>query len=1031
MLFAILLALVCIYQLSFTLITKIVEKDAVKYAQSKFLKIQADQKDIKITDKRTLIDSLNQAYLDSISGEVVYNFLGIRKYTFSECKEREINLGLDLKGGMNVTLEVSVIDLIKAMSDNSKDTTFLNAIALAKKYQKDSQEDFLTLFGRAFEDIDPNARLAAVFSTLDLKDRISYNSTNEEVLSVLRQETTSAIDNSINILRTRIDRFGVSQPNIQELGKAGRVLVELPGVKDPDRVRKLLQGTANLEFWETYENKEIYQYLLDANKRIKEIESASEDIEKAKKDSTLSEDKESDAEPVLLTKLDSSTADTTKQEELSLLEQLEKDTLTADTAQATPDQIIKDYPLFSILTPRTTREGQLLDGAAVGFSHFKDTNKVNKYLRLKQIKSLFPRDLKFLWTIKPFDEVGNFYELVAIKITSRDEKPALEGDVITNARAEFGESRASAEVSMSMNSEGAKVWARLTRENVGRQIAIVLDNYVYSYPVVQDEIKGGRSSITGNFSIPEAKDLANILKSGKLPAPARILNEEIVGPSLGHESINAGLSSFIIAFFVILLYMVFYYNKAGFVADIALIANIFFIIGVLASLGAALTLPGIAGIVLTIGMSVDANVLIYERIREELKAGKGLKLAINDGYKNAYSAIIDANVTTLLTGVVLYTFGTGPIKGFATTLVIGILTSLFAAIFLTRLIFTWLLDKNKKITFATRITENAFKNINFNFLKKRKIFYAISVIVILIGLVSLFSKGLNYGVDFKGGRSYIVRFKNDVSTVDIQKSLKTVYGEVPEVKTFGGNNQVKITTKYLIEESNPETDKIVETKLYEGLKSTIGKNVSFDTFIKDYRMSSQKVMPSISDDIKFSAVLAILFSLIFIFLYIFIRFKNWRFGLGAITALFHDVLILLGIFSILYGILPFTLEINQAFIAAILTVIGYSINDTVVVFDRIREYTGLYRKRERSETINSALNSTLSRTFSTSLSTAFVLLAIFIFGGEVIRGFIFAMLIGVLVGTYSSLFIATPVYFDALKKSKEDPVIIREKKKRK
>ncbi|MCK4663913.1 MAG: protein translocase subunit SecDF [Bacteroidales bacterium] len=1033
-LFAILLALVCIYQMSFTWKTYKVNKDAEEYAQGDLVK--------------------ENFYLDSMASEVIYNFLWVREFTFRECKEREINLGLDLKGGMNVTLEVSVVDVIKALSNYSKDTTFINSINLAKKLQQDSQEDFVTLFGKAFETIDPNGKLAAIFATVELKDRINYNSTNEEVLNVIRKETDDAIDNSFNILRNRIDRFGVTQPNIQHLEISGQILVELPGVKEPERVKKLLQGTAQLEFWETYENKEVYQYLLDANEKIKQMQETSE--EEAQKEDTVIEKTSSDKpkdeiaeetseDKLIVDEIDKSDTTTV---ETSLLEQLESDSLSTDSIAPGTDQLLKDYPLFSVLKPRVNNQGQLLGGAAVGWAHHKDIPKVDEYLNLKQVKALFPRNLKFLWSIKAFDKEENYYELIAIKITSRDSRPALEGDVITNARAEFGQSSANSEISMSMNNEGAKIWARLTKENKGRQIAIVLDDYVYSSPVVQNEIKGGRSSITGQFSVAEAKDLANILKSGKLPAPAKIIQEAIVGPSLGKEAINSGLWSFVIAFIIVLLYMIFYYNRAGWVADLALIANVFFIIGIMASLGAVLTLPGMAGIILTIGMSVDANVLIYERIKEELTAGKGLKLAISDGYKNAYSSIIDANVTTLLTAIILAYFGKGPIQGFATTLIIGILTSLFSAIFITRLIYERMLDKNKKITFATALTKNAFKNINFNFLGKRKVFYSISLIFILIGIVSLFTRGLNYGVDFTGGRTYQVMFSNSVSTENIQQALKDVYGEAPEVVHIGGDNQVKITTQYYlnIDEPSPEdiaeiakqginiddpsVDDIVDAKLYLGLKSIIGDNVDFKTFLSDFRRSSQKIGPTIADDIKVSAVYAILFSIIIIFFYIFIRFKNWQFGLGAVAALIHDALLVVGLFSIFYGFMPFSLEIDQAFIAAILTVVGYSINDTVVVFDRVREYLGLYKKRERSEIINSALNSTLSRTFSTSLSTFVVLLTIFIFGGEVIRGFTFALMIGIIVGTYSSLFIASPIVYDTVKGIAETKRVLKGKKKR-
>lgn len=986
------LVVVIIYQLSFTVVTSKVKKDAAGYAQGNLVK------------ESNYIDSISSLKKDE------WSFLG---YTYKECQEKEINLGLDLKGGMNVILEISVVDIIKSLSNYSKDTTFLQAIQKAKVDMKNSQEDFVTLFGKAFEEIDPNARLAAIFNTLELKNRVDFNSTNADVLKVLHEETESAIANSFNILSSRIDRFGVTQPSIQRLGTQGRIMVELPGVKDPKRVRKLLQGTANLEFWETYDNSEVAPYLMQANEKLKTILAATNPADSVKNVKTLLNTPEQKT---------TSPADTGEQ---SLLEQIKQDT-SAQTAEEnqTLDQFKQDNPLFAVLYPNTTQDGKFVPGSGIGFAHYRDTAKVNQYLHMEQIRSIFPRDLRFVWHVKPYkyDESGNLYELHAIKVSTRDGRAPLGGDAITGAREEFSQTSGEAKVTMNMNAEGSKTWARLTRDNINRFIAIVLDGYVYSAPRVNSEIKGGSSEITGDFTIDEAKDLANILKSGKLPAPAKIIQETVVGPSLGHKAITDGLHSFLIAFLIVMLYMLFYYSRrAGAVADIALVANMFFLIGVLASLGAVLTLPGIAGIVLTIGMSVDANVLIYERIKEELRSGKGIKLAIKEGYKNAYSAIIDANVTTLLTGIILYLFGTGPIKGFATTLVIGILTSLFSAIFITRLIYERNLTHQSKFSFSTRITENAFKNVDIKFIEKRKMFYVISGIIVLIGIGSLFTRGLNPGVDFTGGRTFVVQFPQPLSTVEVQDNLKNVFGEAPEVKVFGNDNQLKITTQYLIDD--PEADDSVEVQLYKGLKPLLGDNVSKDEFLTDYRQSSLTVGPTIADDIKVEAVWAILFSLLIMFIYILIRFRNWQFGMGAILALIHDSVIVLGIFSLFYGRLPFSLEIDQAFIAAILTVVGYSVNDTVVVFDRIREYVGLYPKRDRTEILNSALNSTLSRTLSTSFSTFIVLLIIFLFGGEVIRGFTFALLVGVVVGTYSSLFVATPVVFDTIRKSETTRVL--------
>ena len=1005
--FAIALAVVCVYQLSFTFASRKVERDARNYAQGD--------------------STREELYIDSIGSEVVYNIL-LRKYTYRECKEREINLGLDLKGGMNVTLEVSMVDMIRSLSNYNTDSTFNQAIALALEYQKDSQEDFVTLFGRAFEEIDPNGMLAAIFATRELRGQIDFNSSNVDVLRVIRSETEGSMDNAFNVLRSRIDRFGVVQPNIQRLETQGRILVQLPGVKEPERVRKLLQGTAVLEFWETYDNSEIFPYLQQANERLREILDAEAALRESETDvaegsGEQTAPSQAEEQNPLLAELEQP-ADTGDQE-LSLLDQIIADSLMGDTTSAlTLEQFVEENPLLGILQPNVTRQGQFVPGAGIGFAHTKDTAKVIRYLKMNQIRSLFPRDVRFHWDMAPYDEAENYFVLYSLRISGRDGRPPLEGGSVTNASVDFAQTGGAPTVTMGMNSEGAQVWARLTRDNVGKAIAILLDGFVVSAPTVDEEIPNGRSTIRGNFSYADAEDLSNVLKSGKLPAPARIIQEAIVGPSLGQAAISSGLNSFLLAFLVVMLYMVFYYSRrAGLVADFALMANMFFLIGVLASLGAVLTLPGIAGIVLTIGMSVDANVLIYDRIREEIIAGKGIRLAINDGYKNARSAIIDANVTTLLTGIILLVFGTGPIKGFATTLVIGISTSLFSAIFITRLIYERMLTKNRKITFATKLTENAFRNTNVQFLANRKIFYVISSIIVIAGVVSLLTRGLNQGIDFTGGRTYVIKFEESVNTMDVQSSLEIVLGEAPQVITFGSDNQVRISTKYKIDENAVEVDEEVEQLLYEGLQPFIGDDVSFESFMSEYRQSSQKVGPTIADDIKVQAIWAILFALLVIFIYILIRFRNWQYGLGAVAALLHDVLIILGIFSLFYGIMPFSLEIDQAFIAAILTVVGYSINDTVVVFDRIREYVGLYRKRDRTEIMNMALNSTLSRTFSTSLSTFFVLLMIFLFGGEVIRGFTFALLIGVVVGTYSSLFIATPVVYDTILKSETTRVL--------
>jgi SecD/SecF fusion protein len=1030
--FAIALAIVCLFQLSFTFFSKRVEKKAVEYSMNDAAKSQAKElaKGNAVLEP-LLLDSISKAreryYLDSMSGEVVYNIL-VRKYTYQEVKERELNLGLDLKGGMNVTLEVSVVDIVRALSGNSTNPVFTQAIDLARERQKTSQTDFVTLFGEAFAEVDPNAQMAAIFNTVDLKDRISFNSTNKEVLEVIRQETKGAIDRTFNILRTRIDRFGVAQPNIQQLQTAGRILVELPGIKEPERVRKLLQGTAQLEFWETYQFAELVPYFEEANKRlaassIAETTTSSNDTVSAAEPVDSASSTPVDADTSALASTDTSSND--------LLDKISDTTAAKDNANF--EKYAKENPLFAYLNPAIfpNAQGQYFpgEGATVGFATIKDTARVNRML--KQTRGSFPRDLKLAWTVKPEKDRQDVLELIALKVNSRDGQAPLGGDAVIDARQDY-DPNGRVEITMLMNAEGAKTWKRLTADNIGSQIAIVLDDYVYSAPRVNSEIPNGRSSITGNFTIEEAQDLANILKAGKLPAPARIVQEEVVGPSLGRESINAGLASFIIAFFLVLIYMVLYYNRAGWVADLALVTNIFFIFGVLTSLGAVLTLPGIAGIVLTLGMAVDSNVIIYERVREELRAGKGTRLAITDGYNNAYSAIIDGNVTTLLTAIVLYIFGSGPVQGFATTLIIGIITSLFTSIFISRIIFEGLLNKNKNVPFDNQYSRFAFTKVNFDFIALRRKMYIASGVLIFIGIISLATKGLNFGVDFSGGRTYVVRFDAPVNTNDIRSGLSAEFGEAPEVKTFGSSNQVKITTKYMINEDTQAADSIVESKIFNGVKKFYTTDMSFDDFTADDdtkvlgRLSSQKVGPTIADDIKQGAVLAVFFALVIIFIYIAIRFKKWQYGLGGLVALAHDTLITLSLYSIFSGILPFNLEVDQAFIAALLTIIGYSINDTVIIFDRIREYVGLYPKRTIQDNMNHAMNSTLGRTFNTAGTTLVVLIAIFIFGGEVIRGFVFALMVGIAVGTYSSIFVASPVAFDFItlynnrKKRKEE-----------
>jgi SecD/SecF fusion protein len=1020
--FAIAFALVCLFQLSFTFFSSKVERNARSYASNQDAVNKAEELAGGNQLMKTFyLDSLAKVresyYLDSLSNQTVYNIL-VKKYTYKDVKEREINLGLDLRGGMNVVLEVSIGEIVRALAGpNSVNPIFQQAMQSAYNKQKSSSRDFVTLFGESFSEIDPNAKLASIFNTVELKDKISYNSTNEEVLDVIRKETDGAFDMTFNILRTRIDRFGVTQPNVQKLAGTGRILVELPGIKDPARVRKLLQGTARLEFWETYSYAEIYGYFAEANKRLVTLTGTDKiEGETASADS-LSLDQAKGEELAKATEKDTAS---------SLLDKIESDTSKSAASERSFEDYAKDNPLNAYLMPAFFQgeDGNYYPGqsATVGFAAIKDTATVNALLN--RVNSVFPRNLKLAWTVKPREEKSDVLELVALKVTSRDGSSALGGEVIVDARQDYDQN-GKPEVSLNMNSEGARVWKRLTGENVGKQIAIVLDNHVYSFPNVINEIPNGMSSISGgDMSIEEAQDLANILKAGKLPAAARIVEEAVVGPSLGTEAINAGLWSFVIAFVLVLAYMIFFYARAGWVADLALVVNIFFIFGVLASLGAVLTLPGIAGIVLTLGMAVDANVIIYERIKEEMRAGKGMRLAISDGYKAAYSAIIDGNVTTLLTAAVLYIFGTGPVQGFATTLIIGILSSLFTAIFISRIIFTNLLDKNRKISFDLPVTRNFLQNTKIDFLKLRKYAYIFSVTLSVIGIVSLFTRGLDQGIDFAGGRTYVIRFDQDVRTSEIRAALENQFGgNAPEVKTFGPTSQVKVTTKYLIDNDEPEVDSIIQHKLYTGLKpfyKTDGFNYQdFTTDVTETGKllgirSSQKVGPTIADDIRNKAFMAVFFALIVIFIYIAIRFKKWQYGFGGLVSLFHDALITLGIFSLLYSIMPFSMEADQALIAAVLTIIGYSINDTVIIFDRIREYVTLHPKRDYSTNVNEALNSTLSRTVNTSGTTLVVLIAMFIFGGEIIRGFTFALMFGIFFGTYSSVFVATPIAFDLM-----------------
>ena len=970
---AITFGLVCLYQLSFTWKVSNMDEAATDYAISQIDLNQSDEilaLDSVFTDslqRTSEIQKINENYLnnrdiilenlereyikkESINEDGSPKDIYLGMYTYQECKEREINLGLDLKGGMNVTLEVSVKDVLVSLSGNSKDTTFRKALKNAEKNLENSQTAFVELFANEFN--PEGNELSSIFGTRTLREKIQSKN-NAEVIEVINSEVNDAIESSFEILRSRIDRFGVTQPNIQKTNVPGRIIVELPGIKDPDRAKKLLQSSAQLEFWETFEFSEVFEDIQSANSFL-----------------------------------------------------AARNGFVKDTTDNDSTFNANENPWFAVCGIPQGFTGQ---GPVVGYTALKDTAIVNSYINDEGFMSNFNPDLKFVFAFNPGDDSKQSFMLLALKKKGSNGY-VMDGGVITDAQQVIDNGEV--KVSMAMNADGANIWRATTGSNKGRSVAIVLDGYAKSWPTVNDEIPNGRSEISGNFTVNEGQDLANVLKSGKLPAPAHITQEAIIGPSLGQDSIDSGLKSFMIALLIVLVYMIFYYYGAGAVSNVALLANIFFIFGVLSSLGAVLTLPGIAGIVLTIGMSVDANVLIYERIREELANGKGLRLAIEDGYKSAYSSIIDANVTTLLTGIILFSFGTGPIKGFATTLIIGIITSLFSAIFITRLIISSRMNKGKSMSFSIKLTHGAFKNLNIDFIGKRKIFYILSSILILFGGYSLATKGLNYGIDFVGGRTYVVSFEGEVNKDDVKNGLASVFsGQAPSVSSFNlkgqSGEQLKITTKYRIDENNLEADNDVKSKLFEGL----------DKMNYSYNVESQeKVGPTIADDIRDAALSSIIFSLIVIFLYILIRFKKWQFSLGAVVAVFHDVLLVLSLFSILYGIMPFSLEIDQAFIAAILTIIGYSLNDTVVVFDRVREYMENFKKKEIHEYMNTSLNSTLSRTINTSLTTFVVLLIIFLFGGEAIKGFMFALMIGVIVGTYSSLFVASPIMLDTIKR---------------
>ena len=986
--FAVLLTLVCVFYLSFSFVTRHYTNKAKEIANG----------DPKV----------EQDYLDSLSNEKVM----LWNWTLKQCREMDISLGLDLKGGMNVILEVSVPDVIKALADNKPDEAFNNALATAAKQAVNSQDDVITLFIREYHKIAPDAKLSELFATQQLKDKVNQKSSDAEVEKVLRAEVKAAVENSFNVLRTRIDRFGVVQPNIQSLeDKMGRIMVELPGIKEPERVRKLLQGSANLEFWETYTAREVLPAMQSADAKLRVILAEGTTADTDTIEAVLTE-----ATPV--EKKTVSAAD-------SLAAALKGDVTAEDKSAANMEEIKKQYPLLSILQLNSSGQGPV-----IGYANYKDTADINKYLAMPEIKADLPKDLRLKWGVSPseFDKKGQTFELYAIKSTERNGKAPLEGDVVTDAKDEFDQYSKPA-VSMTMNSDGARRWAQLTKQNIGRSIAIVLDNYVYSAPNVNSEITGGRSQITGHFTPEQAKDLANVLKSGKMPAPAHIVQEDIVGPSLGQESINAGIFSFVVALILLMIYMCSMYGFIpGMVANCALILNFFFTLGILSSFQAALTMSGIAGMVLSLGMAVDANVLIYERTKEELRAGKGVKKALADGYSNAFSAIFDSNLTSIITGIILFNFGTGPIRGFATTLIIGILVSFFTAVFITRIVYEHFMNKDKwlNLTFTTKISKNLMTNTHFDFMgtNKKSLIIVSAIIVVCIGSFAI--RGLSQSIDFTGGRNFKVQFENPVEPEQVRELISSKFGDanVSVIAIGTDKKTVRISTNYRIEDEGNNVDSEIESYLYETLKPVLTQNITLETFIdRDNHtggsiVSSQKVGPSIADDIKTGAIYSVVLALLAIGLYILLRFRNIAYSIGSIVALSCDTIMIIGAYSLFWGILPFSLEIDQTFIGAILTAIGYSINDKVVIFDRVREFFGLYPKRDKRVLFNDSLNTTLARTINTSLSTLIVLLCIFILGGDSIRSFAFAMILGVVIGTLSSLFIASPIAYNMMKNKK-------------
>ena len=990
---AILIGLACVFQLSFTAATAIQESKAAKAAQKAVEEVQQSPSFAEVSElnRAFFLDSVrtgaNKLYLDSIANKKVYF-----NYTYKNVKEKELNLGLDLKGGMNIVLQLDLAELVRSCAREKTTEEFNKAMALAAERADQTHEDFISLFAEAWDEVAPGKRLSFDIDLDKLSGEVKNKSkaTNEEIISLLKDEAKSAIDNSYQVVERRVNQFGVAQPNIQKVAGTGRILVELPGVKEPERVRKLLQGTASLEFWETYTSQELQPYLQELNETIRQQIEALESSEPAAEEQPKADKVEK--------------SDNSIEAELEAADQ-ENDEVSEDIMK-------KLNPLFSRL--------QMLGGnsALLGIAHYRDTAQINTWIA--ENRTLFPGDFVPAWSFKAFEGEGlipdTYYELVALK-SHVGKGPALDGKYIASASVNYNQMTGAPEVSMAMNSKGAIEWENITGENIGKQIAIVMDNQVYSYPNVQSKISGGNSSISGHFTQQDADDLANVLKSGKLSTPARIVQEQVVGPSLGSASIRSGMISFIIAFILVLIYMIIFYRKAGVAADIALLCNVLFLFGALASFGTVFTLSGIAGLVLTMGMAVDANVIIYERVKEELAAGKALRLAISDGYKNAYSAILDGQITTILTGIILYFFGSGTIKGFAAVLVIGIITSVLTSIFITRLIFEARLKRNKDISFASEWSSRFLKNTHIDFLGKRRVTYLISAALCVICLAFIFTKGFSLGVDFSGGRTYTVRFDQPVTPEQVRAALLDEFNESSEVKQFGGASQMRITTKYMVGDKSSETDRLIEGKLFNALKGFYANDLTLESFTSTLEnpngiISSDRVDASIASEMKRDAVIAVILALIVIFGYIAFRFKNWTWGIGGVSSLIHNSIIVIGFYSIFSGVLPFTLDVDQTFIAAVLTIIGYSINDNVVIFDRIREYRNLYPKRPLEQNINEALNATLSRTINTSVSTLLVLIAIAIFGGESIRGFSVSLALGVIVGTYASIFIGTPIMYD-------------------